>query len=106
MINVDARKWMKEMRMKLGLSREKMAAACQCSKYLLEIMEDNGAITLPGIASRIAHRYGMDVHQYNDLVSPDRRARVLPAYKNPPGDKDFTWSKYYEEHVCREVDAV
>lgn len=106
MINVDARDWMRDMRNALGITREKMARACKCSEYLLEIIEEQGAITLPGVASRIARCYGMDVHQYNQLVHPDRKARVLPAFKDPPGDGNFTWTRYYEEHVCREVDAV
>lgn len=106
MINVDARKWMKDMRQALGIPRANMARACKCSDYLLEIMEEYGAITHPDIASRIARRYGMDVHQYNQLVHPDRKARVLPAFKEPPGDRNFTWSRYYDEHVCREVDAI
>lgn len=106
MINVKPRKWMRKMREALGIEREKMAVACKCSDKLLEIMEEHGAITLPGIACRIARRYGMDVHQYNTLVHPDKKARVLPAWKEPPTDRGFTWSRYHAEHVSvKEAEA-
>lgn len=95
MFNVGQRKWMREMREKLGVTREQMAQLCKCSDRLLEIMEDHNAITQPKIAARIARKYGMDVHQYNQLVHPSRKARVLPAWREPPANSDFGWSKYY-----------
>lgn len=99
MMNVDKRQWMIDMRNALGLSREKMARACKCSEKLLQIIEDFSAITQPKIAARIARMYGMDVHQYNLLVHPERRARVLPAWRDPPRNTGFTYTGYYKEFI-------
>lgn len=94
MINVDRRDWLIEIRRKLGISREGMAKACKCSPYLIEIIEDGGAITHPHIAARIARRYGLPVERYNELVHPDHAARVVPKWREPPSAQEFTWSAY------------
>lgn len=105
MINVTPRKWMVKMRTKLRLTREQMARACECTAYLLEMLEEHGAITHPNIAARIARRYGMDISQYNDLVHESHAARVVPAYTAKPNDIHFTWSGYAAT-LEKEVDFV
>lgn len=106
MLNVGRRKWMIALREKLGIDRERMATLCKCTPGLLELLEEHNAITQPKIASRIAHRYGMDVEQYNQLVHPEKKAKVLPAWRNPTSGRTFTWSRYYQEHVAREAEVI
>lgn len=79
------REWMVDMRQKKGLSLRAMSALCDCSRTLLYIVECGG-ITHPDIASDIARAYGMDVHQYNMLVSESKQARVIPKHKPKPRD--------------------
>lgn len=77
------RKWMIEMREEKGFSLRKMSVLCDCSRTLLYIVECGG-ITHPDIASDIARAYGMNVHQYNQLVSEERRAKVIPKHRPKP----------------------
>lgn len=77
------RKWMVEIREKRGLSLRQMSTICDCSRTLLYIVECGG-ITHPDIASDIARAYGMNVQQYNQLVSEDHQAKVIPKHRPKP----------------------
>lgn len=80
-----ARKWMVDLRERMGLEIEEMAKKCDCSHNLL-FMVESGSPTQCNIAARIARAYGMDVHQYNQLVTDEHKASVLPKPKPKPVD--------------------
>ena len=71
------------------LTLEQMAGKCRVGVYLLRGIEEEGWITHPAIASRIAHAYGLEVAGYNSLVHPDHHAAALPAPVAPPTHADW-----------------
>lgn len=76
-------------RRKLGLSLERMARVCDVSPFLLEMLESNGWKTLPGIAARIIHKYGLGVEEYNAIVLEKHRAEKLPDPEPQPTMVDW-----------------
>ena len=88
-----ARKWMVDLRERMGLAMEEMAQRCECSHGLLYMVE-SGSLTHHNIAARIARAYGMDVHQYNQLVADEHKARVLPRPKPKPVDHGLSIYSY------------
>ena len=80
----DTRRTMKEFRKAHGMNREQMAKACMCSAGLLRMIEEEGFVTHPHIASRIAAAYMLDVDGYNDLVPEEHKAKKLPRAVMPP----------------------
>ena len=79
---------LKQIREDMGLTLRQMARRCDCSETLLGGVED-GWITHPHIASRIAAEYGLDVKGYNALVPKKHRAKALP--KPVPSPDERTW---------------
>lgn len=94
------RKWMINKREALGVSQQEMARLCECSAYLIDLLESgDNDITHPHIAARIAHEYKMTVKEYNQLVHSSHQEKALPkavksktcndlykAYRNKWGD--------------------
>lgn len=91
-----AHPYMAIYRRTLGLTCQQMARMCQCSEGLLRMIEEDGEITHPNIAARIAAAYKLDVNGYNALVHEDHRADVLPEPKMPPDWSDWKHFKYNE----------
>ena len=87
------RDWMIKIREGMGLSLQQMARMCRCSVMLLHIVEC-GSLTQKDIAADIARAYGMDVHQYNQLVPERNRARVIPKHKPAPVDHGMSIYSY------------
>ena len=85
---MNTRQAMKEFRKEHGMKREQMAKVCKCSTGLLRMIEEEGLITHPNIASRIAAAYMLNVDGYNDLVADEHRAEKLPKVKMPPENND------------------
>lgn len=81
---------LRKKREALNLTQDEMAMVCQCSMNLIEILENDG-ITHPAIASRIAVQYGLDIDEYNSIVSEDRQRKTLPRPKQPPKDSRSRW---------------
>ena len=81
---MDVRVKMTGVRKKFGLSIEEMAERCKCSSGLLRNIEENGWITHPNIATRIASKYRLNVDEYNQLVFRDYVATKLPKPVEPP----------------------
>lgn len=74
-------------REELGLTRQEMAKQCECSPYLLELLEEGeNEITHPQVAARIAREYGLSVDEYQQLVHPKRRTGKIPKIKKLSGD--------------------
>lgn len=72
------REWMIYLRHKRGLTLGMAASRANCSQTLLTMLEYDDHITHPVCAARIAAVYGMDVSQYNQIVSKERREGKLP----------------------------
>lgn len=51
----------REKREALRLTIKQMAKRCECSEILLKKIEDDGWVTHPHVASRIAANYGMSL---------------------------------------------
>ena len=81
---MNTRQAMKEFRKAHGMKREQMAKVCKCSTGLLRMIEEEGFVTHPHIASRIAAAYMLDVDGYNDLVPEEHKAKKLPRAVMPP----------------------
>lgn len=93
--------WLHEKREKMGLTLRQMAKLCKCSVGLLEMVED-GAITHPHIASRIAARYNLSVDEYNDLIFDQYRRKTLPKPIMPP--RTCMWSDVIYRKTPEEVE--
>lgn len=74
--------FMIEKRKAQGCTLVEMAKRCDCSRRLLEALE-NGEfdITHPAIAARIAKEYELTVDEYNQLVHESHHAERLPKPK-------------------------
>lgn len=88
--------WLRDQREKMGISIERMAKMCRVSVGLLRIVED-GSVTHPHIASRIAKQYRLSVSQYNAIVPKQhwRTGENFPRPVMPPRDRTMS------EVVCK-----
>lgn len=78
------REWMIRLREAKYLSDGDAAQLCGISRKLLWILEDEDGITHPRIADRIAHLYGMDVEQRNELCDERHALTKLRKPQKPP----------------------
>lgn len=85
---------LKQIREDMGLTLRQMARRCDCSATLLGGVED-GWITHPHIASRIAAEYGLDVKGYNALVPKKHREKALPKPVSSPDER--TWGCFIKK---------
>ena len=95
------RTWLTEGREKLGMDRQEFGNLCGCSEMLIRWLEEGVTITHPLIAAVIVRVIGGTVAQYNELVHPDRKAKVVPKVKMP-GCRD-AWKKPKECVECKRV---
>lgn len=92
------RQWLIEKREALGLDENQMAARCDCSARLLELLEHKDFITHKHIASRIAHAYGLTLDEYNSLIPERDRAKKIPSPKSAPKKSDYYTVVYAREY--------
>lgn len=85
-------------REELGLTRQEMAKQCECSPYLLELLEEGeNEITHPQVAARIAREYDLTVDEYHQLVHPKRRHGKIPKIKQLSEDIYQAWRDGHKE---------
>ena len=99
----DARSKMLDYEQRIGVSREVMAKACQCSERLLDQVIECGMITHPNIAARIANKYKLNVGDYNELVHKDHRSVVLPKPKPLPKFRIWSDGTYYKNYIVNDT---
>lgn len=85
------RQWMVDLRKAKEMTMREMAEKCECTKTLLLMIEEHGAITHPRIAVRIAEEYGItDVALYNSLIPTEYATTKIPARQSKP-DPHMKW---------------
>lgn len=68
------RQYMEDFRAERALDLASMAAQCQCSQKLLEMLEAwDGEVTHPNLAKRIARAYHLNRSQYRSLLPVNHR---------------------------------
>jgi transcriptional regulator with XRE-family HTH domain len=88
------RQWLIDKRLARGLTRSKMAKECQCSRLLLQMLEEEDVITHPDIAAWVAQEYGLALEEYHQLVHEMHWGTAIPEPKAPPTLEEFYADKY------------